>query len=119
MVCDFLIFGWKGAKIVELFFDHLIYISFFTALQFLSTGEGEVTAVDEADQLEISISFSLIAVIAVGLRRTIAPKDHMSVAVFHGCCMRTSGLVQTGAPTMVPDLAHFDSAGMDTSKSPS
>jgi hypothetical protein len=44
-------------------------------------------------------------------RHIIAPKDHMSEAVFYAVSINISGLVHIGVPTMAPDVAHFESAG--------
>ncbi len=44
-------------------------------------------------------------------KHTTVPKDQISVAVFHGVSMRTSGLDQIGAPIGVPDFAHLLSCG--------
>jgi hypothetical protein len=43
--------------------------------------------------------------------RTTAPNDQISVAVFHGISKMISGLDHKGVPTMVPDVAHFESMG--------
>ena len=42
---------------------------------------------------------------------TAVPNDQMSVPVFHGVSIITSGLVHIGAPIGVPSLAYFESEG--------
>jgi hypothetical protein len=69
----------------------------------------EVPAVDKTYKLQMGDQHCLF-VLELGFERTTVPKDQISVAVFQGVSIITSGLVHIGAPTGVPALAHSESA---------
>ena len=69
----------------------------------------EVSAVDKTYTLQIGDQHSLF-VLELGFEQTTVPKDQISVAVFQGVSIITSGLVHIGAPTGVPALAYLESA---------
>jgi hypothetical protein len=70
------------------------------------------SSVNQRDKLTLKSQLrSIEAYRGMGMCRmhTQSPKDQMSVAVFHGTPIRTSGLRQSGAPMLWHSLANFES----------
>lgn len=80
----------------------------------------EIPTIYETYKLEKRVSVYSKFSLGTGLHKlTTVPNDQISVAVFQGVSIITSGLVHMGAPTGVPPLAYSESEGYDPPRSPS
>ena len=104
----------ERTKIAKLFHNDAKNVFFVVAVHIFGSEDIEVGAINEAYELNSSKYQRMSEREIAGekmRRRTIAPNDHISAAVFHGISMMTSGLDHIGVPTCVPDVAHFESTG--------
>lgn len=103
----------KRPKVSELLLQNLQPILFMAVWYRAGAEKVEVPTIYETYKLNVGQAGSALSDLSLGYhwKPTTVPNDQMSVAVFQGVSIITSGLLHIGAPTGVPSLAYLESAG--------
>ena len=118
--CNLFVFRRERPKVSELPLENLQSVLFMAVRYCGGAEKVEVATIDQTYQLHIGRPRSAIhSVLRLYFELTSVPNDQMSVAVFQGVSITTSGLLHMGAPTGVPPLAYSESAGYVPPRSPS